>query len=206
MSSSHRDYQHRARVGPRDDPNAQQWMSLPVRSPHGRSSLIKDIRILERERSVRRILRMTRQHYGRGQHWSTLDPSIGRVTEMITKTDSLAEAAIVSTVSLLELLGWPGTIVRSSDFLVSADRSARLADLAAAVGAIEYVCGTGGVRYLRPGPFRGRGVDIVHFAAPVDGNPEVWGGATRITSLAALAEAGASAVRHAFLHDIHLRP
>jgi hypothetical protein len=61
-----RDYQHRARLGPRDDPNAQQWMSLPVRSPHGRSSLIKDIRILERERSARRILRMTKQHHAAG--------------------------------------------------------------------------------------------------------------------------------------------
>jgi hypothetical protein len=126
------------------------------------------------------------------------------VTEVITKTDSLAEAAIESTVSLLELLGWPGTIVRSSDFRVSADRSARLAELAAAVGAVEYVCGTGGARYLRPSPFRERGVEVVHFAAPVHGNPEVWGGATRISSLAGLAEAGASAVRHAFLQDVHL--
>ena len=74
-----RDYQHRVRLGRRDDSNAQQWMTIPVRSPNGRCSLIKDIRILERERSVRRILRLTRQHHGRARHWSAIDASIGRV-------------------------------------------------------------------------------------------------------------------------------
>lgn len=200
-----RDYQHRARLGHRGDPNAQQWMSLPVRSPNGRRSLIEDIQILERERSIRRILRMTRQQHGRGHHWPALDAGIDRVTDMIAKSESLADAAIVSTVSLLELLRWPGTIVRSSDFCVSADRSARLADLTLAVGAAEYVCGTGGARYLQPDPFRERGIGIAHFSVPADGNPEVWAGATRISSLASLAEAGTSAVRDAFVHDVHLR-
>ncbi len=200
-----RDYQHRARLGRRDDPNDQRWMSLPVRSPNGRRSLIKDVRILERERSTRRILRMTRQHHGRGRHWSDVESGIGQVTDMIAKSESLAEAAILSTVSLLELLRWSGTTVRSSDFRVSADRSVRLADLSLAVGAAEYVCGTGGARYLRPGPFRERGIDIVHFSVPAEGRPEVWEGAARISSLASLAEAGASAVHDAFAHDVHLR-
>ncbi|MFC6159316.1 WbqC family protein [Kribbella jiaozuonensis] len=200
-----RDYQHRARLGSRDDPSAQQWMSLPVGAPNGRDSLIRDIRVLERDRSVRRILGMTRQHHGRGRHWPEIEATIAQVTQTITQTDSLAEAAIVSTACLLELLRWPGAVVRSSDFRVSADRSARLADLTCAVGAAEYVCGTGGARYLQTAPFQDRGIEIVHFSVPTDGNPEVWRGATRISSLATFANAGASAVRHAFTHDVDLR-
>jgi hypothetical protein len=200
-----RDYQHRARLGCRDDPSGQQWMSLPVHAPKGRSSLIKDIQILEQEQSVRRILRMTRQHHGRGPHWSALESGLARVTEMITKTDSLAEAAITSTAALLELLRWPGTVVRSSDFSVSADRSARLADLTLAVGAAEYVCGTGGARYLQAAPFQERGIEIVNFSVPADGDPAVWSGSTRISGIGSLAEAGAAAVCHAFVHEVHLK-
>ena len=69
-----RDYQHRARLGRHDDPNAQQWMSLPVRSPNGRRSLINDIMILERDRSIRRILRMT----ATSRPWTPLVRSRGR--------------------------------------------------------------------------------------------------------------------------------
>jgi hypothetical protein len=200
-----RDYQHRARLGSRHDPNARPWMSLPVRAPNGRSSLIKDMLVLERERSVRRVLGMTRQHHGRGQHWPAVETSVGRVAEAIFETESLAEVAMTSTVSLLELLRWPGTVVRSSEFHVSADRSARLADLTLAVGATEYVCGTGGARYLQAAPFEERGIEIVHFSAPTDRNPEVWTGATGISSIAALAEVGASTVRHAFMHEVDFR-
>jgi hypothetical protein len=126
------------------------------------------------------------------------------VAEAIFETESLAEVAMTSTVSLLELLRWPGTVVRSSEFHVSADRSARLADLTLAVGATEYVCGTGGARYLEAAPFEERGIEIVHFSAPAVGNHEVWADATRISSLASLSEAGAPAVRRAFAHDVHL--
>lgn len=199
-----RDYQHRARLGRRDGPNTQAWMSLPVHLPDGRSSLIKDICILERERSARRILRMTRQHHGRQPHWAAIEPNIGQVAEMIAKTESLADVAIVSTVSLLELLHWPGTVVRSSEFVVASDRSARLADLTLAVGATDYLCGTGGARYLRTGPFGERGLGVTYFSVPEDGNHEVWSGAKRLSSIAALADAGPSAARRAFTHETHL--
>ncbi|GAA3126281.1 hypothetical protein GCM10010530_54570 [Kribbella aluminosa] len=112
--------------------------------------------------------------------------------------------AIESTVSLLELLRWPGRVVRSSDFHVSVERSARLAELTLAVGAAAYVCGTGGAGYLRPDPFRERGVEIVRFSVPTEGNSVVWAAATRLSSLAALAEAGASAVHQAFADDVDL--
>ncbi|WP_405068899.1 WbqC family protein [Kribbella sp. NBC_01510] len=200
-----RDYQHRARLGRHDDPNAQQWMSLPVRSPNGRRSLINDIMILERDRSIRRILRMTRQHHGRGRHWSAVEADIGLVAEMISRTESLADVAITSTLSLLELLHWPGTVVRSSDFVVSADRSTRLADLTHAVGATTYLCGTGGANYLRPDLFDERDIGVTYFSVPTATRHEVWAGAQRLSSIAAMASAGVSAVQRAFEREVHLR-
>ncbi len=199
-----RDYQHRARLGRHDDPNAQQWMSLPVRSPDGRSSPIKDIGILERERSIRRILRMTRQHHGRGEHWSAVEAGVRQVAEMISRTESLADVAITSTLSLLDLLHWPGIVVRSSEFVVAADRSTRLADLTHAVGATSYLCGTGGARYLRPDPFSKRAIGVIDFSVPTDTSHEIWAGAQRLSSIGALAEAGLSAVRHAIEVEVQL--
>jgi hypothetical protein len=113
--------------------------------------------------------------------------------------------AITSTVSLLELLHWPGTVVRSSDFVVSADRSTRLADLSRAVGATTYLCGTGGANYLRPDLFDERDIDVIYFSVPTATSHEVWAGAQRLSCIAAMASAGVSAVQRAFEREVHLR-
>ncbi|MDX6236958.1 MAG: hypothetical protein QOG10_1773 [Kribbellaceae bacterium] len=202
---SRRDYQHRARLGPRDDLAAHQWMSLPVRLPRGRNTLINDVQILEPERSRRRLLRMTRQHHGRGPHWASVGEGINLVAEAMTRTDSLADIAIASTHALLDLLSWPGTVIRSSDVTAATERSARLADLTHAVGATQYLCGTGGARYLRPTAFSERNLDVLYFSVPTGGNEYVWAGARRISSIAPLSDAGGSAVRRTLMDEISLR-
>ncbi len=52
---------------------------------------------------------------------------------IICSSRSTAAVAEASTRALLNLLGWQGTILRSSDLPASSGRSARLADLAAAL-------------------------------------------------------------------------
>ena len=182
-----RDYQHRARLGPRSEPSAQQWMSLSVALPSGRTTEIRDVRILDSETSRRRVARMTRQAHGRGLHWEPVGNVVDQVVHLIEQTDRLVEIAIASTQSLLELVGWTGEIVRSSDLVVRTERSSRLADLTLAVGADAYICGSGGGRYLEEDVFADLGLGVQYFSCPESG---VWAGASRVSAIAALAEDG----------------
>lgn len=182
-----RDYQHRARIGPRSDPSAQQWMSLPVALPSGRTTEIRDVRILDSETSRRRVARMTRQAHGRGLYWEPVGNVVDQVVHLIEQTDRLAEIAIASTQSLLELVGWTGSVVRSSDLVARTERSLRLADLTLAVGAAAYICGRGGSRYLGGDVFADLGLGVQYFSCPESG---IWAGASRVSAIAALAEDG----------------
>jgi hypothetical protein len=82
------------------------------------------------------------------------------------------------------MLGWRGQILCSSTLPSRSGRSERLADLAGATGASAYLCGTGGMRYLRPDPFQAQGIGVIHFRTPTDGG--VWTGAREISALWAL--------------------
>lgn len=62
-----------------------------------------------------------------------------------------------------------------------------------AVGASEYLCGTGGMRYIEHEPFTVRGRRIIPFCVPSSG--DVWGTATRLSSLWSLLNMGLEGLR-----------
>lgn len=161
-----RDYQHRARLAAPDDPMTQQWLSLPVHRPHGRASLIGELRLADPGTSRRRVAQLVRQYYGRARFWAQASAAVDEVLAALALTDRLAEVAEVSTRALLAGLGWRGEVVRSSEMRSSDQRSERLADLTAAVGAGRYLCGRGGARYLDEGPFTARGISVEYPAPP----------------------------------------
>lgn len=189
-----RDYQHCARLGSRSDPSTQQWMSLSVTLPYGRSTKIKDVRIVDSDTSRRRVTRMTRQHDGRGPYWKPVGEEIAHVVQVMGQTNYLAEVATASTQSLLKLAGWGGEIVRSSEFTTRSERPARLADLTLAVGATDYLCGTGGAKYLQTQAFTGYGLGVQYFRTPGHPRSEIWQSANRVSAIAALAEDGKTAL------------
>lgn len=187
-----RDYQHRARLGPLEHAAAQRWMSLSVRLPYGRSTQIRAVRVIDREVSQRRVQRLTRQIYGGGPHWAPLGVAIERVVELMAESDRLAEIGTASTTRMLELTGWAGEIVWSSQLPGRAERSARLADLTRAVGGTDYLCGTGGAAYLDREPFYELGLGVQYLDVSRIPDAGMWRGARRVSSVAALAEYGSA--------------
>jgi len=160
-----RDYQHRAwLVAP--DGTQQQWLTLPVHKPFGRSTRINEVLLAERTKAARRVSQLVKYYYGRSPCWPLLAGPVEEVAASLTSGTRLADVAEVSTTALLDLLGWRGRVVRSSDLAARPERSARLADLASAVGADEYLCGTGGAKYLDVGPFEAQGVRVRYFCPP----------------------------------------
>lgn len=183
-----RDYQHRCRLAPLDDPSAWRWLSLPTHLPRGRATRIDQARLVDAARCRRKVEGTLWHEYGQSPFWPQVSTAITDVLDRFDHTDSLADIAITSTRCLLDLTGWQGWTVKGSDLTASSDRSERLADLIQAVGASDYLCGTGGMRYLDHGPFTARGLRVVPFCVPPSGG--MWRTATRLSSLWAVLSVG----------------
>ncbi|MEE4490133.1 WbqC family protein [Streptomyces sp. BE230] len=192
-----RDYQHRARLAAFDDPKQQQWLSVETHLPYGRATLIRDAQLADPQRTARRLGQLPAQHYRVSPHWALLQSALDPVVHTVGEAAGTAAVAEATTRALLNLLGWHGTIVRSSALAVSPGRSVRLADLTTAVGADVYLCGTGGLRYLDRRPFTEQQLNVHAFRPPIAAE-SLWAGAARISALWALAAYGPSSVVAAF--------
>ncbi|MFQ6197829.1 WbqC family protein [Streptomyces sp. NPDC000405] len=183
-----RDYQHRARLAALDDPDDCRWLSIPTHLSCGRQTLIREAVMAEPPRSRQRTARVLRQHYGTSTHWPAFEQALAPVLDAFSG-DRTAAVAEASARALLDLLGWRGRIVRSSGLPARPGRSQRLADLAAAVGARSYLCGPGGMHYLRPAPFAAYNIAVIPFATPHTG---LWEGSHTTSAVRPLMQAGPS--------------
>lgn len=186
-----RDYQHRTRLGHVNEPSDWQWLILPVHLPDGRGTVIRDVQMVDRPNSQRRVSNLARQYYRRSRGWQTLiADTVDRVSGEIGKTESLSRVAELSTRSLLRTYGWQGTTIRSSELArttsIRTGRSARLADLTRAVGCHEYLCGRSGRRYLEMLPFVENEISVSFFDLPASEKDSI----SNLTTLAKLAEVG----------------
>jgi hypothetical protein len=192
-----RDYQHRARLGHLDDPNRQQWLSLSVRRLEGRASRLDQVYIVDQRMCQRRTALLIQQYYGLSPHWAGFQEALPLVLECIGQSDRLVDVTEASTRLLLQLVGWHGTVLHSSELSACTGRSERLADLTVAAGGTEYLCGTGGRRYLSTEPFAERGIAVKWFEAPTpcDTQFDLWSSAGQVSALWALMAFGPNAVR-----------
>jgi len=162
-----RDYQHRCYLAPTSGiPLPGRWLTLPVHLLGGRATLIKDARLAEPALTAKRASGILRHYYRRAPYRSEILNLIPGIEEAIAGTGRLADVSEHTTITLLRLLNWPGAIRRSSGIPARVGRSERLADLARAVGAATYLCGTGGSRYLDPAPFAALGLAVTMFTPP----------------------------------------
>ncbi|WP_217185106.1 WbqC family protein [Streptomyces sp. AC495_CC817] len=201
-----RDYQHRARLAALDDPDRQQWLTLPTHLPHGRPTLINQALLAEPRRSRRTVSLLIRQFYGRSRHWPALSDVLDVVLDRFGTTDRVADLARTSTIALLTALGWSGEVLDSSTIPTRQSRSERLADLSLITSSTHYLCGAGGLRYLDHQPFATHGIPVVPFHTPENSADRLWQRARRVSSLWAMSEIGpaALAIRLAAEREAHL--
>ncbi|MFI9835183.1 WbqC family protein [Streptomyces sp. NPDC051913] len=183
-----RDYQHRARLAALDEPAHQQWLTLPTHLPHRRSTLIRQARLVNPQRSRRTVQLLVRQYYGQSPHWKAVSDVLDTVLDTLDTSDRIAEVARTSATALLAVLGWSGDVLDSSEIPSRPGRSERLADLVAATRSTHYLCGTGGLRYLDTDPFNAQGIAVLSFRTP--GGEQLWHWARRASSLWALSAIG----------------
>ncbi|GAA1910803.1 WbqC family protein [Streptantibioticus ferralitis] len=184
---SRRDYQHRIRLTASNDPQWRQWLTIPTHLPRGRATAIHEALIVDPIRSRRRVAQMLRYYYRASRHWAILSRALEPFLDLFTTTDKTADISEASTRILLELLGWHGRILRSSQLSARSGRSQRLADLAVATGACGYLCGTGGMRYLEANVFTALGIAVIPFRTPTTG---LWHAGREISAIRSLMTCG----------------
>jgi hypothetical protein len=186
-----RDYQHRCYLTSAADAAIPgRWLTLPVHLPGGRATLIKDVRLADPALAAKRASSVLRHYCRRAPHGPEVLDLVPGIENAIAGTERLTDVSEHTTITMLRLLNWPGLICRSSDILVRAGRSERLADLTHAVGAATYLCGTGGSRYLDPTPFTDQGLEVKMFSPPAHAISVNGQDNRRVTALADLAAAG----------------
>lgn len=181
-----RDYQHRARLGTPGEPSTQQWLSVPVHLSRGRSTQIKDVRLVTTTKSRRRVSQLVKQHYGRRAHWRAVAQVVDDAALLMRQSETLAAVATFSALCLLRELGWEGEVLSSREVATSPERSTRLAELTRAVGATAYLSGTGGSRYLDAAVFGQRSLTVHVFRPPPSAHSLVWKDAALLSALATL--------------------
>ncbi|MFF2642168.1 WbqC family protein [Streptomyces niveus] len=177
-------------LGPLGAPSRQQWLTIPTHLPQGRPTLIRDALITDPDLARRRTLGMLQQHFGPSPHWPALTNALDPAMDAFT-TGKTAAVAETSTRILLDMVGWTGRILSSSQLLSRPGRSVRLADLAAATGARAYLCGTGGMTYLDQTPFAAQSITVAPFLPPTTG---IWSSGRRLSAPWALAALGPDTV------------
>ncbi|MFI5534135.1 WbqC family protein [Kitasatospora sp. NPDC051853] len=187
-----RDYQHRARLGSLSAGGSPRWLTLPTHLPQGRATLIRNARVVDGPIARRRIEGILREEYRSSTGWPVLAKLLQPVLDLVERTDRTAEVTEASTLVLLDLMGWPGRVVRSSDLAAGPGRTRRLVDLCRAVGATSYLCGTGGARYVEPELFGRAGIELRQFSVPTTG---VWAGGRTFSTVNSLLVHGSAEVR-----------
>lgn len=186
-----RDYQHRTRLAAATRPDRWQWLSISTHLPQGRSTLVHNAVITEPRRCARRTKQMVQQLHRASPHWPELDHRISRLVALFDSTDRTAVVAEASTLAMLDMLGWHGTVLHSRTLPARSGRSQRIADLASITKARTYLCGTGGMRYLEPQLFQQAGIRVSPFRTPEDG---MWKHSRSISGLATLMSRGSGQV------------
>ena len=164
-----RDFQQRALFADYRDVQSQQWFSLRLdRPPLGRSTQISELTLSSPRDSTVALLESLRHRYRRSPYWGDVWPSLESGIEELSLQGNLADFSTASTGHLLRLARWNGSIVRDNLIETRQERTQRLVDLCAGVGANTYLCGRGGASYLDESEFTKSGLEVRYYSYPSD--------------------------------------
>lgn len=167
------DWQARCRLRPLHQPQREFWVSVPVRCPDGRTTLISDVRIGSPAKMMQIIEGSIRQAYRRSIHWRWIARYLVRLQQRISA--SLTEFCVETTMAALSMLGLSVDVVLASELDgVHGARSRRLLSLCHHLDAPAYLCGSGGRSYLDRALFERGGVAVLYHewkTPTVEGEP-----------------------------------
>jgi hypothetical protein len=186
---SERGYQNRNYI--RAPGGSQLRLTVPVRRRFGQP--ISDVRIDDQPWTARHWRALT-QAYSHAPHWSTCADRLAPV--YATPWSGLADLNITLTRILLDLLGLPVTLLRSSTLAPAGTRTAMLVDLCRKTGTSVLRTGTGATRYLDRALLDAAGISVEVATYDCPAYPQGPGPFTpRLSVLDLIASTGPAAAR-----------
>lgn len=172
MQFTRRDWRNRNKI---KTPQGLQWLTVPVITKGLYHQKICDTRI-DGETWQSDHWKAMSQNYRRTEHfdWAAahLEPIYRGPCPVL-----LSELNLALTQLICRMLGISTSIVRSSDYDLHGDKSERLANLCARLGATHYVSGPAAKAYLDDAVFREREMAVEWFDyAGYPEYPQLWDG------------------------------
>jgi len=187
-----RDWRNRNRI---KTPLGLQWLTVPVRVKGRYHQAIRDTEIDGTAWATSHLAAM-QQNYARAPFYAAVSGEIAPAYRAPPARLSELNRVLIETVC--RYLGIATPIRASDELALAGDRSQRLANLCAALGAGEYVSGPSAKAYLDEAEFTRRGMTVRWF--DYDGYPEypqLWGPFEhRVTILDLLFNCGPDAPRY----------
>lgn len=143
-----REWQNRTRIVPISNRAPSFWLSVPAQRPNGRATKIKDVEVCDPVGSYKRCVLSLESAYSSSSFMSMV-----RSTLPLSPCSFVADWAVYTTVSLLEITGLSPLISFASHYQIHESGSRRIAALCEAVGASEYLADSGASHYLRTEDF-----------------------------------------------------
>jgi hypothetical protein len=144
-----REWQNRARLVASHGSNNSYWLSVPVHRPNGQETLIKDVTLVDPNKSVRLIKNTLFHAFRRSPYWNTINNFINKIASKFVPM-SLTSLCVNTTSELLKLVGLKPTIVFSSALSVTGKASALMADICKHIHTNIYLADSGARNYLKP--------------------------------------------------------
>lgn len=180
-----REWQNRARIVTVHGNNQTFWLSVPVRRPHGRNTLISEIAIISPS-STKQLVKRTLFHaFRRAPYWAAFDDLLSNL-EPLLAADTLVQLCVDITCSLLRIAGQRPTMVFASSLPVTGKASTLMATICRHLNATTYLADRGARNYLQVAHFTGIEVLWQNWRQPEEKSPGInsWRDVSSVSYLA----------------------
>lgn len=203
-----RGWRHRNKI---KTPQGPQWLSVPVNASGSHEGLaIKDVPIAEDGKWRRKHLAAFEQNYRKAPHYETIKPLLERIYAL--EGPNLVDLTCPATEMIAAALGIGSTrFVRSSTLDARGQKTDRLLEVLAKVGATHYISGPSARDYLEIDKFTEAGISVEFMSYDYSSYPQLHGDfEPAVTVLDLLFNAGPDAGRFIWTEgddsDVRLPP
>jgi hypothetical protein len=167
-----REWQNRACIVAVHGNNEPFWLSVPVQRPHGRSTLISEVAIIDPASTVPLIERTLLHAFHRAPHWAAINDLLSALSPLLT-SDSLTRLCVDTTRALLRIANRQPTLVLASSLPVKGKASNLMSAICRHLKATTYLADSGSRNYLQEGHFTGIEVVWQNWCEPTEQWPGI---------------------------------
>ncbi len=167
-----REWQNRTCIIPMHGNRGPFWLSIPVNRPNGRSTLIKDVSIINPISTTSLIERTLHHAFHRAPYWSFIKHII-RENKDVMAANNLTDMCVETTNTLLNLIDRRPTLIFASTLDVRGKASNLMAAICKHLNATTYLADSGSKNYLVASDFTDIEVVWQNWEEPIESWPEI---------------------------------